>query len=111
MSVVTGILMVCSLADEEGCVPAINRWLGEQYSAGDNLGNDLADTVPDRSRRRRGMGGNKHPQFYSAGAGYNGFDHLTEAFVDFWRSLPWADPEEAVLIVRPEEGPVSVHRP
>jgi hypothetical protein len=102
MSVVTGVLLIFSVCEEEGredhpvLLAHINDWLMERYSQRLLL-------VQEH------FGGSKHPQLFAAGAGFNYFDE--DAFADYVLSLPWALPENVVLILQPEEGSTRVFRP
>lgn len=100
MSVVTGIIVTCGLSDEEdGDAPQLlNAWLSSHgYHA------PLADVTD-------AFGGRKHPQFCTLGGAINYFVD-DEEFIAFVVNFPWKDPEEVVLIMRPEDGPVAVYRP
>lgn len=100
MSVVTGIILTCSLDDdEEGDAPQLlNAWLTSH-------GYDAALTdVTDA------FGGRKHPQFCTLGGAINYFLD-DEDFISFVLHFPWRDPEEVALIIRPEDGPITVYRP
>lgn len=103
MSVVTGIMVICSSV-ERGPQPRrsppqfdrIDEWLVGQ-------GYDPMKPVDDY------LGGGKHPQFAAAGGGFN---HLPEGeFAAFFRTLGWENPENAVCIMQPEDGPTMVVRP
>lgn len=99
MSVVTGLVLICSLAAEDGDKPIIDRldeWLG-------NRGFRPLTDVSDKS------GGSKHPQCLTFHCGYNSFPE--DSFADQVLAEDWTDPENTVLIMQPEEGPTRVFRP
>lgn len=55
MSVVTGVMLICSLVDSDEVVPEINAWLAKlDVEPGSYELRDVAD---------EGSGGFKHPQF------------------------------------------------
>lgn len=56
-----------------------------------------------------GLIGQKHPQTYVCGSGYNYFPE--EDFAAFVVALPWARPGNVVLVINPEDGPTKVFRP
>jgi len=93
MSVVTGIMLVTT--DDE-TVEQVQAWL-----EADDWGR-----LVDVSNH---AGGSKHPEFSAWCAGFNFFDN--DEFVEFVMSLDWRFPEDTVLIVSPQEGPIAVHRP
>jgi len=104
MSVVTGFVLICALAEDimtaehpPGSVARINQWLAERYFQAPA---ELAE---------RHAGGNKHPQLYLHAAGYNHFP--ADEFIDFFRALPWQCPENVVLVLQPETGATRVIRP
>lgn len=103
MSVVSGIVLCTSCCEIEAneddpviLFEKINAWLKERQ-----FGN--LKRVEDH------FGGNKHPQMFVAGAGFNNFPE--DDFVSFFYSLQWENPENVVLIIEPEEGATKVYRP
>lgn len=54
-------------------------------------------------------GGNKNAQCYVFGCAINYLD--VDHFVRGALSLPWENPEELMIVVQPEEGPVRMARP
>jgi len=104
MSVVTGLVLVCSLGETmplaehpPGGIEQINEWLAARDRA------LLADAAEDYAL------GDKHPQFFLYMAGYNHFPE--DEFIAFFQTLRWFDPERAVLMLQPEDGPTRVIRP
>jgi hypothetical protein len=113
MSRVTGVMILCSLMDEDadGPIGEIKAWLaatdyGEAYSL-----NQIDDHA----------GGHKHPQFAAFAGGFNFFDtHAapagdgrqgSEIFAEFVMTREWCYPENVVLIIQPEDGETKVWRP
>ena len=101
MSVVTGLVLTCSVAEGQGDdqgptqLPVIRTWLRERKFA------PLADVTHHAS-------GMKHPQCYIYAAGYNYFDE--DAFARLITNLAWEYPENVVLIMQPEDGATRVWR-
>jgi hypothetical protein len=55
------------------------------------------------------FGGWKHPGIACLGGGFN---HLNvEGFVELFRAQEWRHPEQAVLVLTPEDEPAVVVRP
>jgi hypothetical protein len=54
------------------------------------------------------VGGSRYPQCIMACGGYNHF--LEDEFVAEFRDLMWNYPENAVLVIQPEDGPTRVWR-
>lgn len=99
MSVVTGIMLICSVAEEnEPPIAEVQAWLAERLN-GQQL-NDVSDHT----------GGSKHPQFLALGAGINYFLDDNE-FAAFVLSREWRSPENVVLTMQPEDGETRVFRP
>ncbi len=105
MSVVTSVLLTVSCCEEgfsdEPGDPApkldrINQFLQQGRFA------PLTCLTPH-------MSGNKHPQTYTYGAGYNHF--VEELFTELIQSMNWSHPENVVFIMQPEEGETRVWRP
>lgn len=97
MGHVTGLVLVCSAADEGTNFDGINTWLTERkFAALVELAN-------------RNAVGSKHPEICVYVAGYNYFpDH---EFVAFFRSLRWYVPDRCVLVLTPEgDDPACVVR-
>lgn len=104
MSVVTGLVLMCSLGWEElqasehppGAIELINRWLQTR-----NLPPliDIADNAV----------GNKHPQAMIFTAGFNNFPE--DEFAAFFQSLDWGSSDRAILLLQPEQGSTRVFRP
>ena len=104
MSVVTGFVLICALAEDlqanehpPGSVAKIKRWLAER-----------SFQEPAELAERHATG-DKHPQLYLHAAGYNHFPE--DEFVAFFRDLDWQCPENVVLILQPETGATRVLRP
>ena len=104
---VTGIVLCASVVEEHGSqgedgMPAlferINAWLFER------------DTRWVLNMAEDTFGGNKHPEMFVAGGGFNYFLPERE-FVFFVMVLPWQCPENVILIIQPQDGPTKVHRP
>jgi len=107
MSVVTGLILVCSIMD--GAEPSgdrdlpsenvkkLNAWLAARHFA------PLKDVADE-------AGGSKHPQCRTFHCGYNAFLEEDE-FAAEVLALKWAYPENVVLIMQPEEGPTRIFRP
>lgn len=98
MSVVTGIVVVCRVGDEDvlrGLSDALVKrgWPALQIDDGD------------------GFCGNKHPQLCIGGSGVNYFSSGREEFVQDFLTAPWGQPWAAVLIMQPEDGATEVLRP
>lgn len=103
MSVVSGITIICSVVEDEESiidVPVLftrcNDWM-EHRGRGRPL--EAVHHI---------YGGGKDPQCFVAGAGLNMFPE--DEFAEFFQSLPWECPENALLIIQPEEGPTRVWR-
>jgi hypothetical protein len=106
MSVVTGVVLCMSVCEEDGSqgedgppalLEQINAWLA---------GRSAHFRLPDITES---AGGGKHPQMYIAAAGFNYFPE--DDFAAFVMALPWLNPENAVLVMEPEEGETRVFRP
>lgn len=98
MSVVTGIMLVLGLGEEDGqALEQVQDWL---ESAGLNALSDVSDHAS----------GNKHPQFLAMAAGYNYFPD-GDAFARFVLERDWHEPERVVLTIQPEHGDAKVYRP
>ncbi len=98
MSVVTGVTLQFKNNYDRAVLVEFNTWLRAN-----------GDWRP-LFRVEDNYGGTKHPQITVCGAGYNYF-HVVEEFIDFFTNYPWDYPENAVLIINPEEGGLSVIRP
>ena len=103
MSVLTGVMLICSLADGDDdpdsfAMADIQRWLAEQFE-----GLQLRDVS-------RHAGGGKSPQFASYCGGFNYMRDHEQAFAEFVTTRMWCHPEEMVLVLRPENGPCEVFR-
>lgn len=105
MSIVSGVTLHMSAAEksfeQDGkdvvhVVDKINGWLAEQH---------FGQLVSVEGH----YGGNKHPQVLVYGGGYNYFPE--DEFAKFVLSLVWDEPEEAVLLIQPDEGPTKIYRP
>lgn len=104
MSVVTGLMVLASVGEDgpdDGGMPfnfdRLNDWMESR-----GLFRPLGAIEDD-------LGGDKHPQFCATGAGLNYFPE--EEFAAFFLSLDWRHPENAVLIMQPEQGVTKVIRP
>ncbi len=102
MSRVSGIVLMISAGEEveEGVRPAAVRSLDDWCA-----GNGCLPLVDVTDMTPRG----KHPQVLIYGGGYNNLDE--EAFAAAFMAQAWECPENAVLIINPEEGPAEVYRP
>jgi hypothetical protein len=102
MSIVSGVVLQCSLADGDPSygpiesIIAIEEWLSEH-------GHGPLVSVEDHS------GGSKHPELSIFVAGYNLLNE--DAFARHVLSLPWEMPERLVLTIRPQDGPTRIFRP
>src|SRR5215471_15720717 len=104
MSVVTGFVLVCPLAEDimraehpPGSIALIGQWLEKRNFAAP------AEVAGQHAS------GNKHPQFYLYSAGYNHFPE--DEFIAFFRTLRWQCPENVVLCLQPEDGATRIVRP
>ncbi len=104
MSVVTGFVLVCTLAEDlmsaehpPGSFALIKQWLADR---------DIS--APAEVAEQHAVG-DKHPQFYLYTAGYNHFPE--DEFIAFFRTLSWQCPENVVLCLQPEEGATRIIRP
>ena len=98
MSVVTGVMLICSLVDEEA-VGLVQLWLAEHFE-----GLQLKEVSG-------GAGGGKSPQFEAWAGGFNYMVRVEDQFVDYVLSTGWYLPENVVLILQPEEGITRIFRP
>jgi hypothetical protein len=96
VSLVTGIVLTASCAEDKAIFSEIDQWL-EKYGG---LGKPLDDFA----------GGYKHPQVHLYSCGANYLDN--EAFAAFVMSREWESPESVVLVLD-IEGPdeACVYRP
>ena len=104
MSVVTSIALTCSLGEAlnwaekpPGNVALINAWLAARKFG------PLTDCA------RLASAGDKYPQFLMYLAGYNHFPE--DDFVAFFRTVEWENPENVVLVLKPEDGRTRIYRP
>lgn len=105
MSVVTGVMVFCTCGEDSTCdsdwpvqFELLNTWLRQQGCYGELVAVDTART-----------GGTKNPQFNAAAAGFNYF--AADDFAAVFLSLQWDFPENALLVMQPEDGPTIVVRP
>jgi len=103
MSMVTGLILVVDICDGEEYeyepspfINKINAWLKKREFG------PLADQSNNAS-------GTKHPQNCIFFGGYNYFPE--DDFAKVFLSIAWEMPENAVLIMQPEEGATRVFRP
>ncbi|MDK2767326.1 MAG: hypothetical protein KYX69_06360 [Sphingomonas sp.] len=100
MSKVSGIILTYSVAEPVIHGPdfpsyQINDWLGAK---------ELQPLV-----LVDGAAADWHPGCCIAIGGYNHFDEA--GFSTFIRSLPWAYPDDVVLVIHPDDGGARVIRP
>jgi hypothetical protein len=99
MSVVLGVTLICSSIDE-ALASEFDASLKRIHSHWD-IGRDLAGDG----------GGDKHPQNAVHAFGLN-YGHLKEEqIVTAFQALPWEAPENAVLVLQPEDGISRIVRP
>lgn len=100
MSSVTGLVLMCSLIDGDGegrqNIVGLDDWLAQRGFR------PLVDVSIS-------SGGTKHPQCVTFHCGYNSFPE--DEFAQHVLSAKWADPENVVLIMQPEDGSTRVFRP
>lgn len=102
MSVVTGLVLMCSLLDGEAPTGG--------FELSDNI-KHLNSWLMDRGFRplknvAHDSGGSTHPQCMTFHCGYNHFPE--DAFAAQVLSLEWGDPENVILVMQPEEGATRV---
>jgi hypothetical protein len=97
MSVVTGVVICTSCAEDIAIFAGINHWL-----ANNGGGWDLA-MVDSHA------GGRKRPQMHIAAGGFNYFPN--DVFLAWFKTIGWEYPENVILIMNPEDGPTIVWRP
>lgn len=103
MSVVTGVMLICALADgdddpDSTAISEIQSWLSDAH-----WGQQLRE-ISGHS------GGGKAPQFAAFCGGFNYMRDREEEFAHFVTTRTWAEPAEMVLVLRPENGPCKVYR-
>lgn len=102
MSHVSGIVIIAS-RQEEGdeerpdFIVTINAWLAANHGV---VG--AFKVIDDK------FGGGKHPQLYVIGSGLNALPE--DAFVDFFRSLHFVQPEDVMMILKTEDQPLKIVR-
>lgn len=100
MSIVTTVTLIVGLTDEEIVNDRINASLG------------AIGVPPLACVSSKNCGGDKAPQNCLYRAAYSHHYGLDVAVLGkMMASLPWEQPECAILIVQPEDGPASVYRP
>lgn len=98
MSFVTGIMLLLGASDwDEPPIAEVQQWLSDRGWP------QLKDVSGEGA-------GSKHPQFEAWCAGFNYFRDKDE-FIEFVRSRQWLEPDEVILIINPENDPMSIHRP
>jgi hypothetical protein len=102
MSVVTSVMLICSIGDAEDNIASINAWLA---------GHDERRGYYELKEVSEGGGGSKVPQFEAWCGGFNYFGHLEDEFAAFVLGLEWYAEENLVLIMEPENGESRVFRP
>lgn len=105
MSVVSGITLICSLAEGSGDGRDVEEFLAR--AADEAAGYPLLQKFVEVSEL---FGGCKHPQCLVFGAGLNHFSSSEDAFADRVFAREWESPENVVLIIQPEDGPTRVWR-
>ena len=110
MSVVTSVVLIASVAEAKGVLhddeDGPPRWFEEMNAwLLDKSGCDKWQLALVEEH----FGGHKHPQTHTAGGGFNHFHE--KAFVQFVLAWPWDYPEQAVLVMHPENGAARVFRP
>ena len=101
MSVVTGVLLLTSVGDEDNA-ETFSRKTADLDEAYQPLRGDVSGSLRTR----------KHPQFCVYGGGINYFSEKhRDQLIAMFREFPWEWPENAVLILQPEEGDTVVVRP
>jgi len=103
MSVVTGVMLICSLSDgaeDVDCIAIteIQAWLDARFD-----GLQLRDVS-------HSAGGGKSPQFAAFCGGFNYMRDREDEFARFVMTRMWREPDEMVLVLRPENGPCKVYR-
>ena len=113
MSIVTGILLTCSVSDDQTLRAVVARLKQRTSVYGPDSGVELNDLDPDRGGTYLiGRGRmRKHPQFDVAVSGANFFDEFKDDFVQDVLTAPWRWPGNVILILKPEDGPTEVFRP
>jgi hypothetical protein len=84
-----------SLTDNRKTSRAVNGWLEER-------GISALAPIEDF------CSGDKHPQMTILSGGYNCFPN--KEFVEFFKTIRWEWPENAILVLKPEDGPTEVYR-
>lgn len=101
MSVVTGIMLVCSLGDSSA-LASIMSWFKDSPLNED--GYELEDLEKGILSCQ-----SWHPQFQAVGTGYNYMpSELREELIARVKAADWGLSENVVLIIQPEEGPSTV---
>lgn len=95
MSVVTGIVLCTSIAETPTNFSKIDAWLADHSCSS-------LHEVDEHCCN------GKHPQMSIRGGGYNYFSN--EEFLQFFKTLLWAYPENVVLVLQPEDGTTVVLR-
>ena len=101
MSVVSGVTVFCSVADELA--------ENDQFVAG--CLNELARTFGAEAHfveLSEKYGGPKHPQQLAFGAGLNHFSNHENDFAHSVFQLKWSMPEHVVVVIKPENGRTKV---
>lgn len=97
MSVVSGVILTCCLMEEDtDNVARVNAWIRERHGGGELV--NVADQA----------GGKKHPQCEIWIGGFNAMQE--DEFVAFVLRLPWDEPSNMVLVIKPEKGPTRIWR-
>lgn len=99
MSVVTGIMLILGVSDDDpgDALGEVQAWIARRYR--DQQLKDVSFAA----------GGYKHPQFVAMSAGINGFVDEDE-FAKFVMTRQWWAPENVVLVLQPETGETRVFR-
>ena len=103
MSVVSGVVLCTSSAED-------NLYANGPVALLGRVSDWLTARGPFQlTRVEDSFGGDKHPQMYVAGGGFNHFPE--DDFAAYVMSLPWENPENVVLVIKPEEGATRIFRP
>ncbi len=99
MSVVTSVILQMSCAED--------GFVGDDTSRLDKINAFLASSKhPPLTDLTPHMGGNRHPQTYVFGGGYNHF--FERKFSEFIMRFDWKRRANVVLVMNPEAGPTRV---
>jgi len=101
MSVITGIMLICSLGDGPA-LDSITSWFKDSPLNED--GCELEDLEKGIFTWK-----SHHPQFHAVGGGYNYMNaDLRDELISRVKNADWELPENVVLVIQPEEGSSTV---